>query len=350
MSTSPVPTANRVARAGRITTWAIFVAAVAIAGAGLTLALDHPQTDSGRPELTARGDALVAPRIAALQPALAQLAAAADEVATHARSLYGDLRARDTAAARVDLAAGDLAASRVTSSAVAVKAGSEQLLLGTSLGAIGAANRVRVGAIERAVAAAAGVPVAWAGIAGASVLPISAVDALARHDTLVLAATELARASDFAEALHRLNDAKVPLEQARTVTDQALKAGRDARTLFEWITRSANYDDALTGLYALLVQTGGVMTPEAQVALDTVKKVEALLPTNTSGLVVIVSDLGGQQMTLGLIELDRLRGEIAAAVDAGPSETAPAGSAPADSPAPGSAPAGVSPLRGVARR
>lgn len=330
MATTQLARFDRMVRFGRRATWAAFVAAVAIAGAGLTLGLDHPQTDSGRPELTARGDAIVGPRLAALQPALADLAAASDDVATRARDLYGSLRTRDTAAARADLAGGDEAATRVTSAALKAKASRDALLDGTSLQALSAANRSRVAAIDRAIVGAAGVPAAWQDIATASVLPIAAVESLADHDAIVIAATELARKSDFEGALTRLGDARAPLDRARSVTDQALEAGRDARTLFDWIVRSANYDDALTGLYALLVQTGGVMTPEAQTALDTVKQVEQALPTNTSALVVIVSDLGGQQITLGLIEIDRLRGEIAPAVDAGPS--------------------GVSPLEGVARR
>ena len=55
------------------------------------------------------------------------------------------------------------------------------------------------------------------------------------------------------------------------------------------------------------------MTADAQQAFDVVKQAQAALPDNGTAMTVIVSDLGGEQVTLGMITLDQLRGTIAAA-------------------------------------
>ena len=54
--------------------WFLVLLIVSIAGAGLILSVDHAPTEEGRPELTARGHDLVAPRLAAMDVDLQQLA------------------------------------------------------------------------------------------------------------------------------------------------------------------------------------------------------------------------------------------------------------------------------------
>jgi hypothetical protein len=295
--------------------WVVFVLAVAVAGSGLTLALDHPQTDSGRPELTARGDAIVGPRLAAMAPHLADLATATDTLGAQARQTYGDVRTRDTAAARADLPVGDAAAASVTAAGAAIAVSRATLLDGTSLTGISRANRAWVTAIDLALADVALVPTTWTRIADAAVLPIVVVETLAHHDSAVLAAAKQARASDFAGATVTLTEARADLDRAGALAAQAVKRGLDATTLTGLIDRSTTYDAALVSLYAILVQTGGVMTPAAQTALDTVNRAEQALPKDNSFMTIIVSDVGGQAMTLGLIDLEQLRGDISAAAN-----------------------------------
>ncbi|MEA2623045.1 MAG: hypothetical protein QOH61_1955 [Chloroflexota bacterium] len=310
MAASPLAALREMVRVGGGVAWIVFVVAVAISGAGLALALDHPQTDAGRPELTARGDGLVAPRLAALHPALAELTAAVEDLATHAREASSHLRRRETAEVRSALAAGDASLVGVAVASSRVDAGRRALLDGTSIVALGETTRASVEHLDGALLAARQIPDAWAGIAGGATLPITVLDALTEHDRLVLAATEAARAADYKTAQTRLVEARGALDRARQTAVRAANAGRDATTLTDWIVRSANYDDALTGLYALLIQTGGTVTPEATAALAAVDRAKQALPKDTSALVIIVSDLGGGQVTLGLIELDRLRGAI----------------------------------------
>jgi molecular chaperone DnaK (HSP70) len=55
------------------------------------------------------------------------------------------------------------------------------------------------------------------------------------------------------------------------------------------------------------------MTPEATVALENVTKAQAALPPNTTGLTVIVSDIGGGRITQALLEIERARRAIGVA-------------------------------------
>jgi hypothetical protein len=64
----------------------------------------------------------------------------------------------------------------------------------------------------------------------------------------------------------------------------------------------------------ILASNGGVMTVDAQQAYEAVQQAQALLPNNDTALTLIGSDLGGEQVTLGLIALDQLRGAIGAAL------------------------------------
>lgn len=306
---------NWLGRLGGGVAWLGFVVGVAICGAGLTLALDHAQTDSGRPELTYAGDSIVGPRLAAMAPALTALATAADTLSAQSRQTYGHVRGRDTAAARADLPLGDAATTAVLTSAGEVQTARATLLDGARLGGLSQSNQIWVAAIDRALASAAKVPAAWTLIASAALLPISVVEALAHHDATILAATDLARRSDFAGATVILTDARADIDRARALAAQADEQGLDASTLTAVIDRSTAYDEALLRLYAILVETGGTMTAEAQTALDAVHHAEQALPKDTSALTVIVSDIGGQTMTIGLIDLDQLRGDILAGVN-----------------------------------
>lgn len=289
--------------------------ATAIAGAGLTLALDHPQNDAGRPELTARGDAIVRPRLAALVPALADLSAAADGVAEAARRAYGLVRNRDTAAARAALPQGDAAVAALTAATTRVTDARAGLLTGTSRTAVSEAIRQWISAMDQAIVAAGKVPATWGLMANAAVLPIAVAETLTQHDATVADAASRARTADYQGAVLKLSEARTILDRARGLATQAAQGGLDTSTLRGWISRSAQYDEALIGLYAILIQSGGSMTAEARTALASVMRAQRALPKDTTALTIMVADAGGQKMTQGLIDLDQLRGQISIAVN-----------------------------------
>jgi hypothetical protein len=309
---------GQMVRVGRGLAWAAFVVAFAICSTGLILALDHPQTGSGRPELTARGDSIAEPRLDAMTPDLTRLSTAAEQLAGHARDTFSDLKAQDTDAVRSDLAAGDGSLTDITLAAAAIQAARNDLGTATGDAPLSTANRTRIAALDAALSAAGAMPSGWAHVADAAVVPVNVLEGLAHHDQLVLDATAAARSNDFATALQRLSDAGTALEAVKTLAIGASEKGLDVQTLGSWIGRSERYDVALKSLYSILVQTGGTMTGAASVALQKVNAAKAALPANTSALVIIVSDLGGQQITAGLIEIDQDRGDIDAALPAEP--------------------------------
>jgi hypothetical protein len=314
MVTRSRPRFDRLQRMGNTGVWIAFVVILAICGAGLILTFDHAQNDADRPELTARGDTIVAPRLAALEPAVAQLSSDANAIAQQSRTLYGHLRARDTDAVRADTTAGDQLVAQFAADLAPVEAGRADLVDGTTMSAISEANRTEVQAINAAATAAEQLNAAWTGITGAASLTDVVIDALAQHDSAVLNATAQARNADYSGALNGLAMAKTALDRATTVADDADTIGLDTSTLRGLIDRNNSYDAALTALYTILDGNGGVMTPDAQQAFDVVQQAQAALPDNGTALTVIVSDIGGQQVTLGMIALDQLRGTIAEAV------------------------------------
>jgi hypothetical protein len=298
------------ARFARGILWLGVVIAVSVAGSGLVLALDHPQTDAGRPELTARGDALVEPRLAAIAPSLSMLADAANGLAEDGRDALVHLRGQQVDLTRSDLAAGDAVIEKIAVLAPGLKAARDAILTGTSVDAIARGNADRVAQVSDAVDAMARLATSWTAVTAAAPAPIAVLDALAQHDKLVVEATDAARTPDWDTALLRLSDAATSLRRLED-TSAGLKAhGFDVTTLDGWVLRLSDFDGSLVKLYTLLQASNGAMTAEASAALDQVNLAKAALPPDNAGLSVIVSDIGGQRITEALLAIERARGAI----------------------------------------
>ncbi len=293
--------------------WLGVVIMVSISGSGLVLALDHAQTDSSRPELTAKGDALVGPRLAAMTPALSDVADAADTLAGHGRDALLHLRGQQLELVRSDLAAGDQVVARLGTLVASVRAARDGVLAGTTMGWIGTANQDRIAQIDAALSTSVAVPTSWATLTGAAPSPIAVLESLAAHDKLVVQATDAGRTSNWPMALQRLSDATTQLDRVRRTSAQLKAKGFDVTILDEWVLRLADYDSAVVKLYTLLQASRGIITSEAFVALENVRRTQAALPPDTTGLTVIVSDIGGQRITQALLEIELARRAIGVA-------------------------------------
>jgi hypothetical protein len=293
--------------------WLGVVIIVSVAGSGLVLALDHPQTNAGRPELTARGDALAGPRLAAMAPALSDLADAAESLAKHGRDALGHLRGQQLDQVRSDLAAGDQVVAQLGAVVESITSARAGVLGGTAMDAIGIANQDRIAQIDAALVSEVGLPASWAGLAAAAAAPIAVLEALAAHDALVVRATAAGRIPDWPTALQRLSEAAAQLDRVRRTSAQISAKGLDVATLDAWVLRLSDYDGTLAKLYALLEASKGIISPEASVALENVRRAQAALPPDTTGLIVIVSDIGGQTITQALLDIERARRAIGVA-------------------------------------
>jgi hypothetical protein len=301
---------SRAIRFWRGTLWLGVVVVVSVAASGLVLALDHPQTDAGRPELTARGDALAGPRLAAMAPALAQLAEAADALAKHGRDALAHLRGQQLDVVRSDLDAGDRVVAQLGALVETIKSARDGVLEDTNVSAIGTVNQDRIAQVDAALASGTGLATSWAGLAAAAPAPITVLEGLAAHDALVVQAAAAGRIPDWPTALQRLGEARKQLGRVTRTSVQLKARGFDVATLDAWVLRLSDYDSALAKLYTLLQASGGIITSEASVALENVKRTQAALPPDTTGLTVIVSDTGGQRITQALLEIERARRAI----------------------------------------
>jgi len=148
--------------------WVATVALIAVSGAGLVVALDHPATGSARPELTARGDAAFAAAMPAVRDALGKVASAADTLAEAGREAAAALRARDAATARARLAEGEEALAAATVAARDLVAARDALLEHVGGARLGAATRDQLVTIQAAQDAVARLPEAWASVTGST--------------------------------------------------------------------------------------------------------------------------------------------------------------------------------------
>ena len=313
-------------RATMLAAWLGLILIVSIAGAGLILSLDHPPTDEGRPELTYRGHAIVAPRLATMDHDLQLLADAADGVAAAGRETLTRLRALDTVRVDQALTAGAAAATDAAAVRDRLLVARATLLDGTGLTQLPTADRSRIAAIDSALIAVGELQSEWEQVALTASGPLDLLRSMAAHDASVVAATDAGVAGDWATALASLSEAQRLLVPAHAVRDQARKAGRDVSTLTDLLDRLDTYDSALTDLYASLQASNGTQTPASEALLEQVNAAQQSLPADQTAMVVIISDLAGPTITPVLLAIETARGALESAIDAEPQ---PSGAGPA---------------------
>ncbi len=288
---------------------------IGLGTAGLVVVLDHPATDAGRPELTARGDADFVHAAPTLAADVVALSTQTDAVASDGRAVMDRLRRQDTAGAHQALADGDAAVAAATTALDDLTQARDALVGELGGTRLGTANTLSLSSIGTAIAGSASLGTDWDEVTASSTPVIAVIESLGRHDALTYQATESARASDFSTALSTLTAAGTELDTARGLRDRLVQQG-DVSTLSDWIDRAAAYDAALAKLYGLLQASGGVMTADATNALAAVDTAQAALPANTGALVVIVAEIGAQGYTDGLLGIDKVRGAIEGAMTA----------------------------------
>jgi hypothetical protein len=306
--------AGRSRRLVRGLAWLAMLAVVSIAGAGLVLALDHPETESARPERWARAHGAIAPRLDGLEPMLLRLSNAAETLGTSGRTILGGLRDLDPAVVVDGLDAGDAALPDLGAAVRDLRASRIGMLEGIDAERLPQADRDLLASIDRAAAGAGELPSAWADVAAAAVAPVRLLRTLIEHDRQVVDATQLGRSARFAEAAAMMAKARSTLTTATPIRDDAVRRGLDVTTLDDLLARTAAYDEALDRLYSILAASRGAMTDEATAALADVEAAERLLPETTDALVIITSDLGGGDATRAVLRIEAARGAIDAAI------------------------------------
>lgn len=302
-------------RAVRSLAWIALLIIGALAIAGLVETLDHPPSGDARPELTARDAAILAPRLASLQPSLGAMADEAQALSAAGRAVLAALRAGDPSGAADALDAGDAALDRLLAAAALVRDARPGLLVDLGDGSgLPVIDRERLAAVAAAVDGVPAVAGAWRDVRSASRLPGALVAAVADHATAVERATDAGRDAAYGVAAAAVGDAATALDAVRAVRDRIAEAGLPTATLDELVARLADRDAALGTLYAALAASDGVRTAQVETALATADATATDLADAAGALATAVGEAGASGIVDALLLIDDGRGAIDAAL------------------------------------
>ena len=307
--------------------WLVAAVVIALGSAGIAGGLDHPPASGARPELTYGADRLVAPILDASTADLRALSDQVDVLAGEGRQALSALVSGDTSGLKAAIGAGEAKVGTIATAARALRA---RL---AALPAIDAAAAARFGpsTLERYATLIAALPAVdtlgdeWTRLAAGSVPAAELTTYLAAHDRIAGQAVQLGAAGRYADAIRTLARATAELAAARIVRDQ-LATRIDTSTLDTWIDRNATYDTAATDLWAAIVASPTRVTPAARAAAAREEAARALLPTNTSALVVILGDVAQGGLNQAVIAIEDARGRLLDALAAAAAQASPAAS------------------------
>jgi hypothetical protein len=298
--------------------WLAIIVLIALGAAGLVTGMDHGGSHSGGSELTAAGDALVAPQ---LDSAQADLAALADEVAalgTEARGALAALNGADDKTVDAAMAEGDRLVADLAKKTAALR---QKLAIIPYVGTVGSALHVsdaveaRHAALVSALDATDGLDFQWARLSIGSVAASRMSALLAEHDRLVGLAAERGRQARYADAAKFLDGADAQIAAAQTLRNQ-LANTVDVTVLDQWLSRNGDYDIALRNLYKQISKVGKKSTAVLKKAIAAEKAAAARLPPDTRGLVIIMSEIGRGGINGAVIAIEEARGKLSDALDA----------------------------------
>lgn len=285
---------------------------VSLAGAGLASAADHP-AGAARPELTLRGDRAFAARLPALAGQLQLLADDADELAAAGRTVLLDLGG-DTTAVEGDLLDGDRALGALLIQRDQLSVGYAALTQDVDLTRTSAPVRSLAARFAAAISEVDALAAAWSRLRAAAGPPSRLVALLGEHDRRVLVAMAAATGGDYTGGLESLAEADRALLEAMTLQDASGQG--DAPRLDEPLRQAEDYDIALGRLFTLLRDSGGTITDAVRSAQGDVERARAALPEAPGSLATLASQMARDGINDPLLEIDRVRGELADALDA----------------------------------
>ena len=306
-----------VRRATFAVVWLLIVAVISVGAAGIVAAMAHPPGTSARAELTVEGDAAAAPGLLAAQDMLIELAADVKQLGELGRGALASLVATDITSLDTTVVQGQVLARSIEDRSAQIQRLLE-LLPGS--GPNEAINwspqtRARRDLAIQAAKTTAGLDVLWARLASGSVTATRLTKLLVDHDTTTGEAARLGRENaKYAAGLKVLAKSDQMIADARALRD-ALANTVDVSTLTQWLDRNAEYDAALRELFQSLVDSKGKVTSRVKAAFLAERKAQSFLPANTSGLVIILAEIGRGGLNQAVIGIEEARGRLEGAVD-----------------------------------
>ena len=331
----------RLKRAALTIVWLALVAVIAIGGAGLVTAMAIQPGTPGRAELTQDGDRAAAPGLARAHDGIVGLAADVDRLGELGRGALTALVASDFAALDDAIAQGQTLAHSIDARALQLRTALDALPgTGPNEAVIWSpATRAQRDVADAALASTGGLEATWIRLATGSSTANRLATLLADHDQIAGEAAAAGRAGKYAAALTTLAQAEAKLDEAKLLRDSFSGTGIDVTTLTQWIDRNAEYDAALARLYRATIAAKGTITKELRLAAIAERQAHELLPANTSGLVIILAEIGRGGLNQAVIGIEQTKSKLQAAADAMEAAAAPAAGgadgAPADGGSPG---------------
>ena len=305
--------------------WLVTIELIALGAAGIVAGIDHQPGTPARAELTWAGDESIRPTIAAATADLAALASDVDRLGVLGRGALAALAASQLD--ELDRAIGDGGAIVIQ---VRDRAGRlrNALLAAPGVGPndelrISTDNSRRRAQLLGALDATQGLDVAWARLTTGGFAATQLSTMLSRHDELITTAIEAGRKGDTKTATARIDQATAALDSADALRDR-LRNTSDVTILNEWLRRSRNYDVALKNLYIASAASPGRVTKAIREALAAEKTAREQLPGDTSGLVIIMAEIGRGGVNQAVLAVEEARGRLSAALDAATEATDPA--------------------------
>ena len=304
------------ARVALAAVWLLIAAVISVGAAGLVAAMANQPGTPARAELTLAGDTAAAPGLAAAQSELAALAGDVERLGELGRGALTALVAQDFDSLDVAVTDGQTLARAIEVRSAQIREG---LLLLPGRGPDEALvwsseTRERRDIALAAVGATGGLELAWSRLAAGATVANRLTVLLVEHDKVAGAAAASGRDRKYAAGLKTLARAQAMLDEAKTLRDR-LANTVDVSTLTQWIDRNAEYDAALARLFKATIAAKGSITQELRDAFVAERKAHELLPANTSGLVIILAEIGRGGLNQAVIAIEEARADLQAAVD-----------------------------------
>ena len=312
--------------------------ALALGGAGVATALNHPPDTGFRTELTWAGDNAARPALDAATARLQALSDAVDALGASSRTALASLVAGDTTTLVATLTQGTSQLAQVSAASTALQTGLDAVPFtgdGAAL-SVSAATMARYQQLAATPALTANLEADWQVLSARAMAASGVPDLLAQHDQQTAAAAKQGEAGHYQAALALLDAPDATIATARKLA-AALAKNADVTTLSQWIDRQATYDASLRQLYTALLTSKGKVTDAVRAAFATEEAAKSSLPTSTKGIVVIMGDIARGGMNQVVIDIETVRGSLAAALAssaASPSESPGASADPGGSASP----------------
>ena len=309
-------------RATLAVVWLLIVAIVSVGAAGIVAAMANQPGTAARAELTSDGDAAAAIPLAKAQTDLASLTTEVERLGELGRGALTALVASDFTTLDSAVADGQTLAHEIEVHSTRIRDALTAMPgTGANEALIWSPETIRRrDATLAALSATGGLELDWTRLASGATVANRLISLLTNHDLTSAAALKQWSSKAYTDALKTLADATTLLDGAKGLRDQ-LAATVDVSTLTQWIDRNAEFDTALQHLIEATIAAKGKVTDELRAAFAAEQQAHDLLPSNTSGIVIILAEIGRGGLNEAVIRIEGARAKLQAATDAlaGPS-------------------------------